>query len=177
MNQHGTKCLTLSRSSGTTLEQSEIAGQIEKEVYHNEALALVDLLVAGVLEAGPIAAPPASPVIGALYLVTASDATGAFAGMDGRLAGWTAGGWRFVAPVEGVRLTLQSSGVDFQFWNGAWRSGSLRADELVIFGDKVVGSAGAAIADPAEGTGIDANARACIGQILAALRGHGLILS
>jgi len=136
---------------------------------------LVDLLVAGVVEAGPIAAPPANPVIGTIYLVAASGATGAFGGMEARLAGWTAGGWRFIAPVEGIRLTLRSSGVDFHFWNGAWRSGSVRADELVIGGVRVVGSAAAAIADPAGGTGVDANARICIGQILAALRGHGLI--
>jgi len=146
-------------------------------VYHNEALALIDLLIAGVLEAGPIAAPPASPAIGGIYLIAASGATGAFAGMEARLAGWTAGGWRFVAPVEGIRLTLKSSGVDFHYWNGAWRSGSLRADELVIGGVRVVGSAAAAIPDPAGGTGADANARICLVQILTALRGHGLIQS
>ncbi len=151
------------------------AGQIEKEVYHNEALALINVLVAGVLEAGPIATPPASPVLGGVYLVAASGATGAFAGMEARLAGWTAGGWRFVTAVEGIRLTLRSSGVDFHYWNGAWRSGSLRAEELVIGGVRVVGSAAAAIADPAGGTGVDANVRFCVGQSLAALRGHGLI--
>jgi len=153
------------------------AGQVEKETYHNEALALIDLLVAGALEAGPIGAPPASPVAGALYLVAASGATGAFAGMEARLAGWTPGGWRFIVPVEGIRLTLKSSGIDFHYWNGAWRSGSLRANELIIGGVRVVGSAGAAIADPAGGSGVDANARACVVQILGALRNHGLIQS
>jgi len=130
-----------------------------------------------VLEGGPIAAPPASPVIGGVYLVAASGATGAFAGMGAQLAGWTAGGWRFVAPVEGIRLTVRPSGVDFHYWNGAWRSGSLRAEELVIGGVRVVAAAAAAIADPAGGTVVDANVRLCVGQILAALRGHGLIQS
>ncbi len=95
--------------------------------------------------------------------------------MKARLAGWTAGGWRFVAPVEGIRLTMRLSGVDFHYWNDAWRSGSLRAEELVIGGVRVVGAAAAAIADPAGGTVVDANVRLCVGQILAALRGHGLI--
>ena len=153
------------------------AGQVEKEVYHNEALALIDLMMAGVLEAGPIAAPPASPVAGGLYLVAASGATGAFTGMEARLAGWTPGGWRFISPVEGMRLTLKASGVDFHYCSGAWRSGSLRANELVIGGARVVGSAAPAIADPGGGSTVDANARACVAQILSALRGHGLIMT
>lgn len=151
------------------------AGQVQKEWFHNEALTLVDLLVGGSLEAGPIEAPPTNPVVGGLYLIAASGASGAFTEMEGYLAGWTEGGWRFVAPAEGMRLTVRSSGVDLHFWNGAWRLGSVRADELVIGGARVVGSAAAAIGDPAGGTTIDANARACLTQILAALRGHGLI--
>ncbi len=151
------------------------AGQVEKELYHNEALALIDLLLGGLIEAGPIAAPPANPVSGGLYLVADSGASGQFAGMDGRLAGWTDGGWRFVAPVEGLRLTVRSSGVDLNYWNGQWYSGSVRAEELVIGGARVVGSAAAAIPGPAGGSTVDAEARASVVQILAALRGHGLI--
>lgn len=148
---------------------------MQKEWFHNEALALLDLLVGGSLEGGPIAAPPGSPVLGALYLVAASGATGAFAGNEGKLAGWTEGGWRFVTPVEGLRLTVRSSGVDFHYSDGQWDSGSLRATELVIGGAKVVGSAAAAIAGPAGGATVDAEGRACLAQILTALRGHGLI--
>ena len=148
---------------------------MQKEIFHNEALALLDLLVGGSVEAGPIAAPPATPVSGALYLVAASGATGAFAGYEGRLAGWTAGGWRFVAPVEGMRQTMRASGVDLHYWNGAWRSGSVRAEELVVGGAKVVGAAAGAIAAPAGGSVIDVQGRTCLAQILAALRGHGLI--
>ena len=145
------------------------------EWFHNESLALLDLLVGGSLEGGPIVAPPASPVAGALYLVAASGASGVFAGNEGKLAGWTEGGWRFIAPAEGMRLTVRSTGVDFHYRDGQWDSGSLRAEELVIGGAKVVGSAAAAIANPAAGTTVDAEGRVCIGQILAALRGHGLI--
>ena len=139
------------------------------------ALALLDLLVGGAIEAGPIAAPPPSPAAGALYLVAASGATGAFAGNEARLAGWTAGGWRFIAPVEGMRLTVRSTGVDLHYWNGQWTSGSVRAEELVIGGIRVVGSAAAAIANPSAGTVIDVEGRACLAQILSALRSHGLV--
>jgi hypothetical protein len=141
------------------------------------ALTLIDLLLGGSLEAGPITAPPATPVAGALYLVAASGASGAFAGKENQLAGWTGGGWRFVVAAEGMRLTARASGLDFHYRGGAWASGSLRAQKLVIGGNKVVGSAAAAIAAPAGGSVIDIEGRACLGQILAALRGHGLILS
>ncbi|MDQ3145176.1 MAG: DUF2793 domain-containing protein, partial [Pseudomonadota bacterium] len=139
------------------------------------ALALIDLLLGGSLEAAPIAALPASPVAGGLYLVAASGASGLFAGMEGRLAGWTEGGWRFVAPIEGLRLTVRSSGVELHYWDDEWHSGSVRAEELVIGGARVVGAAAPAIAGPAGGGTIDTEARACVGQILEAMRGHGLI--
>ena len=154
-----------------------VAGQVQKEIYHNEALAAIDLLLAASVEPVPTAAPPANPVIGTLYRVAPSAASGAFAGHEGKLAGWTDGGWRFVAPVEGMRLTERGSGAELAFRNGAWTSGSLRASEVVIGGQKVVGDRGAAIADPAGGAVIDAEGRVAVSQILAALRAHGLIAS
>ena len=153
------------------------AGQVQKEIFHNEALALLDLLVGGSLADGPVASPPASPPPGSLYLVAASGTSGDFVGHEGQLAGWTQGGWRFVAPVEGMRLTVRSSGLDFHRWNGEWRSGSIRAEELVIGGNRVVGPAAAAIAEPSGGTIVDVEGRACVAQILAALRGHGLVVT
>ena len=138
------------------------------------ALALIDLLIAGSVEGAPIAAPPASPAIGTFYRV-ATGATGAFAGQSGALAGWSEGGWRFVAPVEGMRLTDRTSGVELAFRGGAWTSGSVRATELVVAGIKVVGPHGSAIADATGGSVIDVQARGAIAQSLAGLRAHGLI--
>lgn len=152
-----------------------MAGQVQKELFHNEALALVDLLLAGSVEGAPLAGPPASPVIGVFYRVAAAGATGAFAGHEGALAGYSAGGWRFVAPVEGMRLTDRVSGVELAFRGGAWTSGSIRASEVLVGGTKVVGARGAAIADAAGGSTIDSQARTAVAQILAALRTHGLI--
>lgn len=152
------------------------AGQVQKDLFHNEALALLDLLVAGGLTGGPLSAPPANPPLGAAYLV-GPGASGAFTGKDGQIAAWGAAGWRFVAPVEGMRLTDRTSGVVVEYWNGQWRRGSLRAEELVIGGNKVVGAAAGAIAAPSGGSVIDAEGRTCLALILAALRGHGLIAS
>jgi Protein of unknown function (DUF2793) len=152
-----------------------VAGQVQKEVFHNEALAVIDLLSGGLVEGTPIAAPPPIPVPGLLYRVATSAASGAFAGHEGTLAAFGAGGWRFVTPVDGLRLTERTSGVALAFRNGAWTSGSLRASEVLIAGVKVLGAQAAAVADPSGGTVIDAQVRAVVGQILVALRTHGLI--
>ena len=153
-----------------------VAGQTAKEAFHNEALALIDLVLAGSVEATPLVAPPAGPTLGRLYRV-ASGATGAFAGHDGALAGWTEGGWRFILPVEGMRLTERTTGLGLAYRDGAWSSGSMRASEVLVGGAKVVGARQPAIAEAADGTFIDTQARAAVASILASLRNHGLIAS
>lgn len=107
----------------------------------------------------------------------ATGATGEFAGHDQALAGWTEGGWRFIAPTEGVRLIERGTGLELAYRDGAWSSGSTRASEVIVSGLKVVGARQPAIADAAGGTVVDAQARAVIANILASLRGHGLIAS
>ncbi len=154
-----------------------VAGQVQKELFHNEALVVIDLLLAGSVEGALLTSPPAGPSIGTFYRIAASGATGAFAGREGKLAGWSEGGWRFVAPVEGMRLTDKASGVELAFRGGAWTSGSLRASEVVIGGLKVIGAQMPAIADPAGGTTVDAAVRTAVAQILSGLRAHGLISS
>ena len=52
----------------------------------------------------------------------------------------------------------------------------MRGDAILVAGTKVVGAQSAAIAPPVGGTVVDAQARAAIGSILAAMRGHGLIV-
>ncbi len=139
------------------------------------ALTLIDLLLGGSIESTPIAAPPGSPIPGMVYRIAESGASGAFAGQEGRLAGFGEGGWRFVSPIEGMRLTDRSSGLEVAYRGGAWTSGSLRASEVLVGGQKVVGGRVAAIAAPAGGSVVDAEARSTIAQILNGLRAHGLI--
>ena len=138
------------------------------------ALGIADLIIAGSVEDSVFSAPPASPVLGRLYRV-ATGASGAFAGQDGSLAGWSAGGWRFIVPVEGMRLSERVSGLELAYRGGSWTSGSMRVAEVLVAGAKVLGGRQAAIADVAGGSAIDGQARAAISQILSALRSHGLI--
>ena len=70
------------------------AGQAQKEFFHNEALQTLDMLVAAAVEEAPRAAPPATPAVGATYIV-ADSPTGEWAGKPLNLAAYTIGGWGF----------------------------------------------------------------------------------
>ena len=149
-------------------------GQAQKEVTVNESLQTLDVLVAGSVEEPPSTTPPAAPSLGACYIV-ADGATDAWAGKSQDIAAWTSGGWRFIPPIDGVRLYERSSGTFIVFRNGAWETGMLRGAALVVDGQQVVGARAPAIGSPGGGAVIDTEARATVNAILAILRQHGLI--
>lgn len=118
--------------------------------------------------------PPASPTLGSCYLVAAG-ATGAWIGKQDNLACFTAGGWRFVAPLPGMTAYVRSTSVWALYRSSAWELGVLRGSALNIDGQQVVGVRGAAIASPTGGSVVDTEGRAAISAVLAALRLHGLV--
>lgn len=150
------------------------AGQAQKEVFHNEALTIVDIL----LHAGVVAidtdAPPVDPDIGEAWILGPAPLD-AWSGHEREIAAWTGGGWRFVAPVPGMAIWVESEGLFAQFGAGEWRLGAVVAERIEIGGNQVVGPRGAAITSPEAGSTIDAEARTAIMAILDALRAHGLI--
>lgn len=149
-------------------------GQAQKEITHNEALAALDLLVQAGVTATRTNTPPATPAPGACWIV--GDApTGAWAGNPGALAGWTAGGWRFAAPREGMTVWSGEDAAFAVYRAGAWRRGEMRGAKVIVDGRQVVGAQASAVPDPAGGTTVDTQARATLAALLAALRGHGLI--
>lgn len=150
------------------------AGQAQKEIFHNEALQTLDVVVGGAVEDLPLATPPAAPAVGACYIIAAG-ATGAWAGQESCVAAFTSGGWRFVAPLEGMSVYVRTAGVWAVYRGASWVIGELTGARLILDGQQVVGSRCAAIASPAGGTTADAEGRAAIDQILQALREHGLI--
>lgn len=131
-------------------------------------------MVAAAVEGVPLAAPPAGPATGDCYIVAANP-TGAWAGKAHHLAAYTSGGWRFIVPREGLTAFVVSSGASAVYRSGTWVIGDLSGSQVIIAGVKVIGARGAAIAAPAGGASVDVEARAAIGQILAAMRAHGLI--
>ena len=132
------------------------------------------MLLCPVVEGAALAVPPAGPAAGACYLVAAG-ATGVWAGKDGMLAGYSEGGWRYIAPVEGARVLDRASGQTVVWRSGAWESGILRGHELRIDGLTLIRERQPAIADPSGGSVIDAQCRAAVANLLSALRAHGLI--
>jgi hypothetical protein len=129
------------------------AGQAQKEAFVNEALAITDALLHCAIE-GELSAPPATPVDGENWLVSAS-ATGAWEGHDGAIACRQGGNWLFVAPVDGMRVLDRATGQERRFLAG-WQAAS-------------------APVAPTGGTTIDAEARTAIAGILAALRSAGIL--
>ena len=149
-------------------------GQAQKEVTHNEALALADLTVQACVETVGDDAPPDAPAIGACW-VTGAAPVGDWSGHAEALAGWTEGGWRFVAPRAGLSVWSRADATVARFDSDRWTIGEVVARRIVVGGAQVVAGQRAAIADPVGGSISDDPARDAIRAILAALRGHGLI--
>ncbi len=135
---------------------------------------MLDTIVAAAVEEGPRNDPPAAPVPGTCFIVGAAP-TGAWSGQASALAAFSAAGWRFVPPVEGLQAWVKSTSTFAAYHAGAWELGALRASKLLVAGQQVVGARSGAVADVAGGATVDAEARAAIAAILLALRGHGLI--
>ena len=151
-----------------------LPGQAQKELFHNEALARIDLALHPAVEGSPAAEPPLDPVEGQCWIV-APGATGDWLGRDTMLAMWGEGGWRFVAPTPGTSAWNKATNVPL-LWDGfQWHEGALRCSGLLVGGVQVVGGRQAGVPSPSGGTIIDEEARAAITALTAALMSHGLI--
>ena len=150
------------------------AGQAQKELFHNEALARIDMLLHGQAESADETAPPLSPEEGQCWIVAAG-ATGAWLGREGAVACWTGGGWRYAAPRAGLALWVIDRGHLVRFDGSGWEDGALRADGLYVGGVRVAGTRRPAIDNPVGGGSIDSEARSSIAAILSVMRDHGLI--
>jgi hypothetical protein len=150
------------------------AGQAQKELLHNEALAILDILVGAAVEGPPDTAPPGNPVPGASFIV-AKAATGEWSGRDGCLASFAEGGWRYVHPWEGLRVHVASLGQDAVFREGRWDFGSVRCARLEVGGRAILGQPPTGVARPAGGRTVDSEARKAIDDLLSALGAQGLL--
>lgn len=151
------------------------AGQAGKELTHNEALTLLDMLVQPEVMATGIDVPPVAPEHGQCWIV-GRQPVGAWAGRADHLAGWTSSGWRFVAPREGLAGWCNATGLPVAYRQGVWHEGDVSCARVMVDGNAVVSGRGVAIADPVGGAG-DEPARTAIIAMLNALRQHGLIAS
>jgi hypothetical protein len=151
-----------------------IPGQAQKEIWHNEALMLIDGLVQPSVIAVAPATVPTTPALGACWIIGASP-TGVWAGKAQHLACWTSGGWRFMPPREGMSCWNVADALTVRYTGGAWVKGVEQALSFKIGGQQVVGARSAAILNVTGGSTVDVEARFAINTILAMLRYHGLI--
>ncbi|WP_373487823.1 DUF2793 domain-containing protein [Blastomonas sp.] len=130
------------------------AAQSQKEILHNEAIVVLDAITTGSAEALANDPSALTPAEGQLWIV-GPDPVGAWSGRAGALALFTAGGWRFVSPLAGMRVYDRAAAM-IRFCNGTiWTSTD-------------------AVAAPAGGDIIDAEARAALSALLIVLRTVGL---
>lgn len=104
--------------------------QAQKHVTHNEALVVLDSVVQLSVADRDRTAPPLDAQEGQRYIV-APDATGDWAGHDGKIACYLDDGWRFLDPKEGWLAWVDADGKLFVRRHGYWRS---LADSFAMLG-------------------------------------------
>jgi hypothetical protein len=132
------------------------AGQSQKEMTFNEAILLVDFLLQPVIE-GTTSTVPSAPTPGQCWIINSS-ASGIFAGKANQIAAWGEGGWRYIAPKEGMRVYDRAQTGHRIYRGGAWRTPTMPIA-------------------PTGGTTIDVQARSAIIAIIDAMRDAGIALS
>ncbi|MGN8001190.1 DUF2793 domain-containing protein [Sphingomonas sp. 22176] len=148
-------------------------GQAQKEMFHNEALALLDIATQAAVVAAMVDVPPAAPSLGQCWIIGAAP-QGFWAGHARKLTGWTEGGWRFLTPRDGMQVWVAADQALALFSGGEWYQGRTYG-RLFIEGRQVVGPRQPNVAEPTGGTTVDAEARRAISAVVQSLRQHGLI--
>lgn len=129
------------------------AGQSQREIFVNEALARLDALVHLAIE-DQLSAPPATSADGKCWLVGPSP-TGPWSGQAGSIACLLQGQWLFQPPMDGLRLLNRATGQHI-YYLGSWRIAAKPAS-------------------PTGGTTIDPQARTAIAAIISALVDAGIV--
>lgn len=151
-----------------------IAGQAQKEVWHNEALMRLDYLVQPVIVAHAPSSEPASPLPGQCW-ITGSTPVGLWSGKAAQLACWTSQGWRFAAPFEGLTCWSIADACYWQYGVSTWAKGIISGQTVHLAGQQVLTTRQPAIPNPTGGTTVDNESRVALSSLLATLRNHGLI--
>lgn len=150
------------------------AAQAQKELFLNEALSLLDVMVQLAVESATLADAPASAAAGQAWIVPAS-AAGVWSDKAGQIAIWTEGGWRYLQALAGMRSFINDEGCERRYESGQWTLMGERPDGFYRGGERLLSVRQGAIAGPTGGSSPDPECRAAVEAILTALRQHGLI--
>ena len=111
-----------------------LPAQAQKHVTHNEALALLDVLVQTVVTSRSLTAPPTSPAEGDVYIVP-SGATGLWASQADAIAFFQGNVWRLLPPKPGWTARVLDGGISVVFGAAGWGAvvpANLQLDTLGI---------------------------------------------
>jgi hypothetical protein len=98
-----------------------VAAQAQKHIPINESLARLDGLVQLAVESRAVAAQPASPVAGGVWILPTSATGAAWGGRPaGTLMRFEAGAWEMLAPAEGVLAWVKDENQMVAFDGAAW---------------------------------------------------------
>jgi len=131
------------------------AGQAHKELFHNEALTLLDFLLHPVVEGIAVDPSAVFPSPGDCWIVGTSP-TGEWDGRENAIANWTEGGWRFAVPTASMQVYVADQSRVAVFQDSNWQ----------FFAE--VGS-------PSGGQVVDQEARTAIDSILSILQASGIL--
>lgn len=107
-------------TTGRLLLPYILQSQSQKEVSHNDALNILDVLIQAVAQDVGLNTPPGSPSIGQCWVVGLSP-TGAWSGKANYIAQADgAGGWFFVAPFKRLKLWNETADEYVMYDGSAW---------------------------------------------------------
>lgn len=110
----------MSDSTGRLALPYIVQSQSQKEVTHNEALTMLDILLHPVAISEGDNIPPVSPVVGDCYIVGTSP-TGAWIGKAKHLAqAQIGGGWFFVAPFTRFKCWVNEHQEEYVYDGSSW---------------------------------------------------------
>lgn len=129
-------------------------GQAHKELFHNDALLLLDFLMHPVVQGVADDPDLLQSAEGDCWLVGTSPVS-AWSGKAGEIAGWSTGGWHFIKPQETMKIIILSGDPS--------ETGSAIYDGT---GWQIM----AQISGPTGGAVVDSEARSAIDSILGLLK-------
>lgn len=128
--------------------------QSQKEMTHNEALVIIDAVMRGMVENGPLDVPPADPMAGQCWII-GDNPEDEWLDKPQNLAIFTDGGWRFVVPHNRMKFYCISTGTILCFNGNEWLLPQV-------------------ISEATGGMTVDEEARAVLVELIQLLHGHGL---
>lgn len=98
-----------------------VSGQAQKELTHNEALLLIDMAVAPLVESVGMNVPPGAPLPGQCW-ITGAAPLAAWTGAANHLAVWTIGGWRMLDLPERAEVRERANGRGWTRTTTGWQA-------------------------------------------------------